>query len=32
MTEIISLEEISNAYDKVANGDVRFKGALSNMG
>ena len=25
MTEIFPLEEISNAYDKVANGDVRFK-------
>jgi hypothetical protein len=25
MTEIFPLEEISNAYDKVANGNVRFK-------
>jgi D-arabinose 1-dehydrogenase-like Zn-dependent alcohol dehydrogenase len=25
MTEIFLLEEISNAYDKVANGSVRFR-------
>jgi D-arabinose 1-dehydrogenase-like Zn-dependent alcohol dehydrogenase len=28
MTEIFPLEEISNAYDKVANGDVRFKAVI----
>lgn len=28
MTEIFSLEEISNAYDKVANGNVRFKAVI----
>jgi alcohol dehydrogenase len=28
MTEIFSLEEISNAYNKVANGDVRFKAVI----
>ena len=25
MTEIFALEDISNAYEKVANGNVRFK-------
>src|ERR671938_132485 len=29
MTEIFPLEEISNAYDKVANGNVRFKAIVS---
>lgn len=29
MTEIFSLEEISNAYDKVANGNVRFKAVIN---
>jgi alcohol dehydrogenase len=28
MTEIFPLEEISNAYDKVANGNVRFKAVI----
>ena len=28
MTEIFSLEEISNAYEKVANGKVRFKAVI----
>jgi alcohol dehydrogenase len=28
MTEIFPLEEISNAYDKVANGNVRFKAVV----
>jgi D-arabinose 1-dehydrogenase-like Zn-dependent alcohol dehydrogenase len=28
MTEIFPLEEISKAYDKVANGNVRFKAAI----
>jgi len=28
MTEIFPLEEISNAYDKVANGTVRFKAVI----
>jgi alcohol dehydrogenase len=28
MTEISPLEEISNAYDKVANGNVRFKAVV----
>jgi D-arabinose 1-dehydrogenase-like Zn-dependent alcohol dehydrogenase len=28
MTEIFPLEEISNAYDKVANGKVRFKAVI----
>jgi len=28
MTEIFPLEEISNAYDKVANGSVRFKAVI----
>ena len=28
MTEISPLEEISNAYDKVANGNVRFKAVI----
>jgi alcohol dehydrogenase len=28
MTEIFALEEISNAYDKVANGNVRFKAVI----
>jgi alcohol dehydrogenase len=28
MTEIFPLEEISNAYDKVVNGDVRFKAVI----
>ena len=28
-TEIFSLEEISNAYDKVANGNVRFKAVIN---
>jgi alcohol dehydrogenase len=29
MTETFPLEEISNAYDKVANGNVRFKAVVS---
>ena len=29
MTEMFPLEEISNAYDKVANGNVRFKAVVS---
>jgi alcohol dehydrogenase len=29
MTEISPLEEISNAYDKVANGNVRFKAVVN---
>jgi alcohol dehydrogenase len=29
MTEIFPLEEISNAYDKVANGNVRFKAVIN---
>jgi alcohol dehydrogenase len=29
MTEIFPLEEISNAYEKVANGNVRFKAVVS---
>jgi alcohol dehydrogenase len=29
MTEIFPLEEISNAYDKVANGNVRFKAVIA---
>jgi alcohol dehydrogenase len=28
MTEIFPLEEISNAYDKVANGSVRFRAVI----
>jgi alcohol dehydrogenase len=28
MTEIFPLEEITNAYDKVANGNVRFKAVI----
>ena len=28
MTELFPLEEISNAYDKVANGNVRFKAVI----
>ena len=28
MTETFPLEEISNAYDKVANGNVRFKAVI----
>jgi dehydrogenase len=28
MTEIFALEDISNAYDKVANGNVRFKAVV----
>jgi D-arabinose 1-dehydrogenase-like Zn-dependent alcohol dehydrogenase len=28
MTEISPLEELSNAYDKVANGNVRFKAVV----
>ena len=28
MTEIFPLEEISNAYDKVDNGNVRFKAII----
>ena len=28
MTEIFPLEEINNAYDKVANGNVRFKAVV----
>jgi alcohol dehydrogenase len=28
MTEVFPLEEISNAYDKVANGNVRFKAVI----
>jgi alcohol dehydrogenase len=28
MTEIFPLEEISNAYDKVADGNVRFKAVI----
>jgi D-arabinose 1-dehydrogenase-like Zn-dependent alcohol dehydrogenase len=28
MTEIFPLDEISNAYDKVANGNVRFKAVI----
>jgi D-arabinose 1-dehydrogenase-like Zn-dependent alcohol dehydrogenase len=28
MTEIFPLEEISNAYDKVATGSVRFKAVI----
>ena len=28
MTEIFPLEEISNAYDKVSNGNVRFKAVI----
>jgi D-arabinose 1-dehydrogenase-like Zn-dependent alcohol dehydrogenase len=28
MTEAFPLEEISNAYDKVANGNVRFKAVI----
>ena len=28
MTEMLPLEEISNAYDKVANGNVRFKAVI----
>ena len=28
MTEVFPLEEISNAYDKVANGNVRFKAVV----
>src|SRR5829696_860327 len=28
MTEMFPLEEISNAYDKVANGNVRFKAVI----
>ena len=28
MTEIFPLEEISNAYDKVANGNIRFKAVI----
>jgi len=28
MTEIFPLEEISNAYDQVANGNVRFKAVI----
>jgi alcohol dehydrogenase len=28
MTEIFALEEISNAYEKVANGNVRFKAVI----
>ena len=28
MTEIFPLEDISNAYDKVANGNVRFKAVI----
>jgi D-arabinose 1-dehydrogenase-like Zn-dependent alcohol dehydrogenase len=29
MTEISPLEEISNAYDKVATGNVRFKAVIN---
>jgi dehydrogenase len=29
MTEVFPLEEISNAYDKVANGNVRFKAVVT---
>ena len=29
MTEMFPLEEISNAYDKVANGNVRFKAVIA---
>ena len=29
MTETFPLEEISNAYDKVANGNVRFKAVIN---
>jgi D-arabinose 1-dehydrogenase-like Zn-dependent alcohol dehydrogenase len=28
MTEILPLEKISNAYDNVANGNVRFKAVI----
>ena len=28
MTEIFPLEEISSAYDKVANGNVQFKAVI----
>jgi D-arabinose 1-dehydrogenase-like Zn-dependent alcohol dehydrogenase len=28
MTEIFPLEDITNAYDKVANGNVRFKAVI----
>jgi D-arabinose 1-dehydrogenase-like Zn-dependent alcohol dehydrogenase len=28
MTETFPLEEISNSYDKVANGNVRFKALI----
>jgi D-arabinose 1-dehydrogenase-like Zn-dependent alcohol dehydrogenase len=28
MTETFPLKEISNAYDKVANGNVRFKAVI----
>jgi dehydrogenase len=32
MTESFPLEEISNAYDKVANGDVRFRAVIKPIG
>jgi alcohol dehydrogenase len=32
MTEIFPLEEISNAYYKVANGNVRFKAVIPSIG
>jgi D-arabinose 1-dehydrogenase-like Zn-dependent alcohol dehydrogenase len=31
MTEIFPLEEISDAYDKVASGNVRFKAVAKPM-
>jgi D-arabinose 1-dehydrogenase-like Zn-dependent alcohol dehydrogenase len=31
MTEIFPLEEISNAYDKVSNGNVRFKAVIEHI-
>ena len=29
MTEVSPLEDISNAYDKVSNGNVRFKAVIN---